>query len=62
MAAFPYSVTTVCYTIDQLEGDVCAVCGAWFGLCPWPRPVKHQRIDGCQTYRHIECLKDGETP
>lgn len=60
MAAFPHSVSTGRYTIGQLEGEDCALCGRWFGLCPWPRPVKHELIDGDQTYRHVdECPKAG---
>lgn len=59
MTAAAYSVSTGTYTVDQLEGDHCAVCGQWFGLLPWPRPVAHELVDGDQTYRHVECPKVG---
>lgn len=56
MAHYPHSVSTGPYTIGQLEGEDCVVCNRWFGLCPWPRPVEHERVDGhFQTYRHAEC-------
>lgn len=59
MAAYPHSVSTGRYTIDQLEGEACASCGVWFGLCPWPPPVKHELVDGDQTYRHDVCPTGG---
>jgi len=61
MAAYPHSVSTGAYTIEQLEGEDCAKCGQWLGLCPWPRPVRHELVDGhFQTFRHAdECLKRG---
>lgn len=59
MAAIAYSVCTGAYTVDQLEGEHCARCGQWFGLCPWPRPVEHERVDGCQLYRHVDCATAG---
>lgn len=52
--SFAYSVATGHYTVDQLEGEACALCGAWFGLCPWPRPVEHELVNGDQTFRHAD--------
>lgn len=59
-AAFPHSVSTGAYTIEQLEGEDCAVCGQWLGLCPWPRPIRHKLVDDhFQTFRHVECEPAG---
>lgn len=59
MTAFPYSCQTGAYTIDQLAGEDCAVCGQTFNPFGGRRPVRHERVAEWQTYRHRECAKRG---
>lgn len=60
---YPYSVQTGGYTIDQLGGEACGVCGVWFGPAgaAAPSPMFHERVAEWQVYRHVVCPKVGAT-
>ena len=56
-AAYSHSVSTGPYTIDQLEGEDCAVCGRTFAVGEPSRPG--DRIGDAQLFVHVECPKVG---
>lgn len=57
IATAPYTCQTGHYTIDQLGGDDCAVCGQRFR--PGDRPRKHARVAEWTLYAHPACLNGG---
>jgi hypothetical protein len=56
-AAFPHSVSTGRYTIEQLEGEDCASCGRPFVIGEPSRPS--ERILCHQLFVHVKCMKAG---
>lgn len=56
-AAIAYSVTTGGYTIEQLEGEACALCGDRFE--PGQDLEQVWRGDGYDLYAHVQCAKGG---
>lgn len=57
MAAFPHSVSTGPYTLDQLEGEDCASCGRRFAIGESSRPAL--RVLHHQLFVHVVCPKVG---
>ena len=55
--AYPHSVSTGAYTIEQLEGEDCASCGRPFAIGEPSRPF--ERILCHQLFVHVECPKRG---
>lgn len=56
-AAYPHSVSTGPYTLDQLEGEDCASCGRPFAIGEPSRPFKQVLCH--QLFAHVECPKAG---
>jgi hypothetical protein len=56
-AAYPHSVSTGRYTIDQLEGEHCASCARPFVVGEPSRPS--ERILCHQLFAHVKCMKRG---
>jgi len=55
--AYPHSVSTGAYTIEQLEGEDCTCCGKPFAIGEPSRPA--ERILSHQLFVHVKCLKVG---
>jgi hypothetical protein len=56
-AAYPYSCQTGRYTIEQLDGEDCAVCGRTFAPGETSRLIK--RVAEWQLFAHVECPTGG---
>lgn len=57
MATLAYTVATDSYSIEQLEGEACALCGADFEPGQELEQVYHS--DDYDLYAHVACPKGG---
>jgi len=59
LTAYPYSMQTGGYTLDQLDGENCGACGGQFRAGGVDHPVFHEQVAEWRVYRHVMCPKAG---